>query len=284
MKLNIIKAGLATMIVGATTLFSCTKADSDDTFPAGDVPPTAGGFTASNQIAPSNLVAYWNFNADNLLDSVSNTAGTNAGMTFTAGLKGKALTGNPDATKKAYATALASAAVKAMTQYTVSCWINTPQTTGATGIFSLGDTQNFWANINMFFEGGGTATDARFKTIFKDNGAEFDTGVPTISNTFNKWVSYAATYDGAGNFKSYVNGALVGSNTKEGLGAVRFINVGPIVFGTLHFMTVPSNTTGAGEQGWAGYLPGKIDEVRIYNKALTGIEVSALSVLERQGR
>lgn len=284
MKSRYLYIGFAALIIGSTLLFSCTKNENDDVFPPGDVPPTAGGFTASNQIAPDNLVAYWNFNADNLLDSVSNTTGTNAGMTFTSGLKGNALAGNPDASKKAYATAVASPAVKAMTQYTISCWINTPQTTGATGIFSLGDTQNFWANINLFFEGGGTTTDARFKTIFKDNGVEFDTGVPTVNNTFNNWVSYISTYDGAGNFKSYVNGSLVGSKTQAGLSGVRFINVGPIVFGALHFMTVPSSTTGAGAQDWAGYLPGKMDEVRVYNKALTAIEVSALSILERQGR
>lgn len=272
------------MIVGAITIFSCTKADSDDTFPAGDVPPTAGGFTASNQIAPSNLVAYWNFNADNLLDSVSNTTGTNAGMTFTAGLKGKALTGNPDATKKAYATAVASASVVAMKQYTVSCWVNTVQNTGATGIFSLGDTKGFWANINIFFENGGSATLARFKTIYNDNGVTRDNGIQDVENGFNKWTQYVITYDAAGNFKSYVNGTLIKTNTVAEMKDIRFTNVGPIVFGALHFMTVPSSTTGSPGEGWAGYLPGKLDEVRIYNRALTNIEVSALSILERQGR
>ena len=125
---------------------------------------------SSSQIAPTNLVAYWNFNADNLLDSVSNTTGTNAGMTFTEGLKGKALTGNPDATKKAYATAVASTAVRTMTQYTVSCWVNTPQNTGATGIFSLGDTQGFWGNINLFFENGGTTTWPALKQFLQIMG------------------------------------------------------------------------------------------------------------------
>lgn len=283
MKSKYLNIGFAGIIIGGTLLFSCTKKDND-VFPPGDVPPTAGGYTASSQIAPTNLVAYWNFNADNLLDSVSNTIGTNAGMTFTAGLKGKALTGNPDATKKAYATAIASPAIRAMKQYTISCWVNSPQNTGATGLFSLGDTQAFWGNINMFFENGGTTTAARLKTIFKDNGREFDTGVPTINNGFNNWVSYINTYDGAGTFKSYVNGTLVGSNTQAGLTDIRFTNIGPIVFGALHFMTVPSSTTGATAQDWAGYLPGKLDEIRVYNRALTNIEVSALSILERQGR
>lgn len=284
MRFRNLNIGFAGIIIGSTLLFSCTKNDNNDDFPPGDIPKTAGGYSASIEIAPTNLVAYWNFNADNLLDSVSNTTGTNAGMTFTEGLKGKALTGNPDATKKAYATAVASTAVRTMTQYTVSFWVNTPQNTGATGIFSLGDTQGFWGNINVFFENGGTTTLARFKALYNDNGASFDNNIQDVQNGFNNWVQYVITYDGAGNFKSYVNGSLARTTTQANMGPIRFINVGPIVFGALHFMTVPSSTTGAGAQDWAGYLPGKMDEVRIYNKALTAIEVSALSILERQGR
>lgn len=283
MKFKNLNIGFAGIIIGSTLLFSCTKNDNDD-FPPGDIPKTAGGYSASNEIAPTNLVAYWNFNADNLLDSVSNTTGTNAGMTFTEGLKGKALTGNPDATKKAYATAVASTAVRSMTQYTVSFWVNTPQNTGATGIFSLGDTQGFWGNINVFFENGGTTTLARFKALYNDNGASFDNNIQDVQNGFNNWVQYVITYDGAGNFKSYVNGSLARTATQANMGPIRFINVGPIVFGALHFMTVPSSTSATGAQDWAGFLPGKMDEVRIYNKALTAIEVSALSILERQGR
>ncbi|MDR6786410.1 hypothetical protein ABIE26_005129 [Pedobacter africanus] len=284
MKFKNLNIGFAGLIIGSTLLLSCVKNDNNDDFPEGGVPPTAGGFTASSQISPSNLVAYWNFNADSILDSVSKTTGTNAGMTFTTGLKGKALTGNPDATKKAYATAIASPAVKAMTQYTVSMWVNTPQNTGATGIFGLGDTQGFWGNINVFFENGGTTTLARFKTIYGDNGVTRDNNIQDVQNGFNNWVQYVITYDGAGNFKSYVNGSLARTTTVAGMTGIRFINVGPIVFGTLHFMTVPSSTTGSPGEGWAGYLAGKMDEVRIYNKALTSIEVSALSILERQGR
>jgi hypothetical protein len=284
MKIENLKIGFAGLIIGSTLLFACTKAKNDDVFPAGDVPPTAGGFTSSKQIAPANLVAYWGFNDGSVKDSVSGVTGTNSGMTFTAGLKGSALTGNPDGTKRAYATSPSSPAVKSMTQYTVSLWVNTAQNTGATGIFGLGDTQGFWGNINIFFENGGTTTLARFKTIYEDNGATFDNNIQEVANGFNNWVHYVVTYDGAGTFKSYVNGSLARTNTVDKMGPIRFLNVGPIVFGALHFMTVPSSTSAAGAQDWAGYIPGKIDEVRVYNKALSVVEISALSILERQGR
>ena len=272
---------LTVVAVGVIAFASCTKANRNDDFPAGDVPATAGGFTASSQIASSNLIAYWGFNGD-LKESVSGTTGTNHGMSFTAGLKGQALNGNPDPAAKGYATSPSTAAIAGLKKYTISVWTNTAQNTGATGIVSIGETTGFWGNINIFFENGGTSTLARFKTIYLDNGSTYDNNIQDVQNGFGAWTHYLITYDGAGVFKSYVNGSLARSSTISG-GDIRFTNVGPVIFGTLHFMTVPSSTTGSTDQPWAGYIPGKIDEVRIYNRALTDIEVSALSILERRG-
>jgi hypothetical protein len=265
---------------------SCTKADRSDDFPVGDVPPTAGGFTSSSQIAATNLVAYWNFNGD-LKDSVSGTTGTNKGMTFSQGLKGQALQGAA-AANKAYATAVASDAVKNLKAYTISLWVNTPQNVGATGLFSIGNTTEFWANVNIFLDNGAAGT-AVFKTIFRnDNNTpanyQADNGAQTSTTAFNDWTNYVITYDTSGVVSSYLNGSLI--TTKTGTPkpvAPQFSNVGPIVFGALHFMTIPSSTSGATDQPWAGYLSGKLDEVRIYNRALTATEISALSILERRG-
>ncbi|MDQ6608478.1 MAG: LamG domain-containing protein [Bacteroidota bacterium] len=272
---------LTAIALAGAVFSSCTKANRSDDFPAGDTPPTAGGFTNSSEIAPSNLIAYWGFNGD-LKESVSGTTGTNKGMTFSAGLKGQAITGNPDPAAKAYATSPLTPAIAGLKKYTVSVWTNSALNTGATGIFSIGETTGFWANINIFFENGGSATTAIFKTIFLDNGATYDNATQSVANGFGNWTHYVITYDGAGNFKSYVNGSLARARTIPATD-IRFTNVGPVIFGTLHFMTVPSSTTGSTDQPWAGYIPGKIDEVRIYNRALTDIEVSALSILERRG-
>ena len=57
-----------------------------------------------------------------------------------------------------------------------------------------------------------------------------------------------------------------------------------MVFGTVQFQTTPSLTTSTGKQDWASYLVGQLDEVRIYNKALTADEISALSKLEGRGK
>ena len=264
----------------ALVIGSCTKVETDDDFKPGDAPPVPGGFTNSREIAPTNLIGYWAFNGS-LIDSVSGTSGTSTNTSFGAGQKGQAMQG----TANGYVLSPASAAVKAMTSYTVSFWVNSPLNTGATGIVSIGHTSEFWANINIFFENGGNNNLARFKTIYIANGTVRDNNIQDVSGGFNKWVQYLITYDGAtGTFKSFVNGSLIRTNTAAVATPLPFTNVGPIVFGTLHFMTNPSSTSGSTSQPWAANLAGRLDEVRIYNKALTDIEAVALFQLEKQRR
>lgn len=287
-KMKIKNTSLFTAIaVSVIAISSCTKANRKDDFPAGDVPPTAGGFSTSSQVAATNLVAYWGFDGD-LKESVSGTTGTNNGMTFSTGLKGQALQGAA-AANKAYATAVPSTGVRNLKDYTISLWVNTPQNVGATGLVSIGQTNEFWANVNIFLDNGAAGT-AVFKTIFRNNNntpsnyqADIN-GAQTSTTAFNNWTNYIITYDALGVMRAYMNGSLV--STKTGVPvptAAQFSNVGPIVFGALHFMTVPSSTSSSAGEPWAGYLPGKLDEVRIYNKALSTIEISALSILERRG-
>ena len=261
---------------------SCTKVNRNDDFTKGDPPPVPGGYTNSNQVASNNLVAYWSFDGD-LKDAVSGAVGTNKGMTFSEGLKGKALKGSDNAADKAHAFTSASAAVAAMTEYTISCWVNTSQNLGATGIVSFGNTQDFWGNVNIFLENGGTSTKARFKTIFQNGNFQSDNGIQDVENGFNNWTNYSISYTNTGKFSSFVNGTLVDSKTVPTTN-IHFNNLGPIVFGALHFMTTPSSTTASAGEPWAGYIQGKIDEVRIFNKALSTKEISALSILEGQGR
>jgi hypothetical protein len=280
----IILSGLVCLIILS---ISCTKANLDDDFPPGDVPPVAGGYTVADQVAAASLVAYWGFNGD-LKDGVSGVSGTNSGMSYSEGIKGQALTGAV-AANKAYATATPSDAVKNLKAYSISLWVNTPQNVGATGLVSIGHKSEFWANVNIFLDNG-PAGVARFKTIFRNNNNtptnyQADNGVQDVSGAFNTWVNYIITYDETGVVRSYINGSL--TTTKTGTPVPtqpQFSNVGPVVFGALHFMTVPSSTSGSTGEGWAGYLSGKLDEVRIYNKALTPIEVSALAILERRGQ
>src|SRR3989344_1481591 len=84
----------------------------------------------------------------------------------------------------------------------------------------------------------------------------------------NTWTYVAGTWDGTTR-TIYVNGTLVGQDTP----------LGPVTGGALNWKAIGRADTGG---GWSGGLDstfnGTIDDVRIYNRALSSSEVSALYV------
>jgi hydrogenase maturation factor HypE len=71
----------------------------------------------------------------------------------------------------------------------------------------------------------------------------------------NTWTHLAATYDGA-NMRIYVNGVQVGSRAQTGnmLTSNRTLRIG-------------------GNSIWGEYFNGLIDDVRVYNRALSATEI-----------
>ncbi len=147
--------------------------------------------------------------------------------------------------------------------FTLACWINTTQafpqagnTYEGTGIlwsdvggpaadFVLGATQSsVGVNRLSFFTGGGV-------NISINGEAAINTG---------DWVHIAATRSGTtGEMKIYVNGVLDGTGPTGG----GVLNDNPIIH-------VGGNTLDG------RYFNGRIDDVRIYSRALTGSEVADL--------
>jgi len=76
----------------------------------------------------------------------------------------------------------------------------------------------------------------------------------------------------------------VATATAGWTGAIQFPSVGPLVFGTVQFMTTPSSTTTHGAEPWASYLTGVMDEIRIYNKALSASDLQAMVALQGKGK
>ena len=279
----------------------CTKADYNDTVVKGDPPPVAGGFTNSNQIATSDLVAYWNFNG-NLTDSVSGATATNAGTTFTKGIKGQAYQGS----NTSYATFNPSAAIQNLHSFTVAFWINSPVNTGAIGIFSLTNTNDFWGSLDVYQDNGGSGDKAVFKVHLNNANVPWAGQFTDTKVSFNKWNHITITYDaGTSQLNIYEGATALGVNSAGNPGGtvgpvlhgsdpgappvtpygnIKFINATAIAFGAFQFQTNPSLTTAATAQTWATDFAGALDEFRIYDKALTAQEVSALVTLERQGR
>lgn len=267
-------------ILAALSLFvvSCQKKFDPNSYKPAE---SFGGFASSNQIEPDALVAHFSFES-NLTDSVSKTAASNYGTTFSAGIKGQAL----QIGLNNYAVFAPSAGIKSLQSMTIAFWMNTPENTAGTQeLVDFVDSNQFWSNLDMFLDGQ-SASGCVFKIhCFGSAGAKEAWMTSwNLTNPWGTWTHIALTYDaGSNTFTFYVNGATVGNSVQAGFGNLNFANFPAIVFGTSQFQTTPSLTSGATAQSWASNVLGLMDELRIYNKALSGAEVRALYQLENIG-
>lgn len=262
-----------------TCAFSCQKKFDPNSYKPSE---TFSGYSSSSQVAAASLVAYFGFEGS-LIDSVSGTQGTAAGTSFGTGIIGQGLSvgvGN-------YVTFAMTTALKGVQSGTVSYWVNTAENTAGIQepICFVNGTQ-FWSNFETFFDGQ-TATSAVFKIHAFGNGGSSEEWLTawTINNPWSVWDHIVVTYDEPSTtFTAYVNGAQLGTATAAGFGALNMANTDTLVFGTTQFQTNPSLTSGATSQSWASNVLGAIDEVRIYNTALSATDVAALYKLELLGR
>lgn len=268
------------LITGSLLFSSCYKS-----FDPNSYKPTftVGGYASSADIGKGHLVGYWAFDGS-YIDSVSNTAATGVNTGFSNGFKGQALQGSANG----YAISDLPAAIKNLKSFTIDFWVNTPQNTAATAPISISNLNDFWGSLDMFYENGSTASSANFKVHYGWEQANnwFTTGF--LSNPWNAWQNIALTYDAASStFNLYQGGSLVtgGTLTVAGLGDAAFpAGATKIIFGTLQFQATPSLGTAGGSQGWAGYLKGQLDEVRIYDVALSASDLKALIILQGKGK
>lgn len=271
---------LTCMAAGLMITASCIK--KANVYAPAKPLPSFNGFSSSKDIEPSALIAYWPFNGS-LTDSISNNTGTASGTSFANGVKGQAFQGS----LTGYATCASSPALAALQSFTISVWVNTtPPTTGLLDFFTLANTNEFWGNIEMFFDNGSDNSDAHVRIHLSQNGND-NTFAAEVPNCFNAWVNLIFSYNSSGTCTLYVNGNSAATGTAGSLtGPLVFQNVGDVVFGCSQFMTTPAENLAAGgtNQPWAAYLPGKIDQVRVYNKVLTADEASALYNLENLKR
>lgn len=248
---------------------------------------TINGFSSVNQIKPANLVGYWAFQGS-LIDSVSATSLTNSGTTIVNGFIGDGLGLNVSNTS--YVIGNPSAALKSMQSFTISFWVNPTfvdsnndgTIDGIIGMVNIANNNDFWGYLDWFIENGSSQTGATLK--FHLRGGATDTFISTsgVTNLFGKWTSHTLVYDATTSTATYyMNGSvLIPATTVPWTGPVDFSGIGQLVFGCTQFQTNPSLGTAGGPQPWASYLTGSLDEVRIYNTALSAAEVNSLVVLQ----
>lgn len=296
---------------GALTfgLISCDNKNKDVTL------PPIGGYNSSDEVAKDNLRAYWSFDGT-LNESKSNSASiTSTKNSFVEGIKGQAL--NLDSGYVLYPV-IASLDTANWGSITISSWIKTEnQGDGSrpTGVFSLGlgnGKQTDWNDspIFQYLENGRPKSyndtlvlKSTFATYpagsklggdnindFGDRGVDFKTVLGA-----NKWVHYVTRYDGTGSFFDiFADGVLVSNNKfrYKDLGGSGTSPIGPIVLPTSAglqpliggFANATTGFPNSAEQGFQGLYRGSIDQVRLYNKALTDAEIKALFDLEKAGR
>ena len=148
--------------------------------------------------------------------------------------------------------------VNGLTSCTISAWVNLDAVSTWMRIFDFGTgTSNY-----MFLSPKGGSNVVRFAITTSGNTAEQQINGMAALPT-GVWTHVAVTLSGSVG-KLYVNGSLVGQNTS--------MTLNPSSLG---------NTTNnyLGKSQWADpYLNGKIDDFRIYSRALTASEVNTLAL------
>jgi PKD repeat protein len=201
------------------------------------------------QPTPSGLVAAYSFDEGsgstvNDLSGNGNT-GTITAATWTTGKLGGALNFNGSS---AMVTVNNSSSLALSSGMTLEAWVYPTALGGWRDVIYKG-TQDIYVLMGSSSQANAPSTGGTFasQSVFG-----------TAALPLNTWSHLAGTYDGAA-LRLYVNGTQVGSRAQSGLIAT---SSGPLsIGGDLDY----SN------QFWAG----RIDEVRIYNRALTQAEIQS---------
>lgn len=228
----------------------------------------------------SPLKSYWAFENSTVDSGENKFAGVGTAITYGAGISGQAYQGSATSN---LVIATPGDTINNLGSFTVSMWVNSGPATNATGLFAVSNKNEFWGNLEIFYEGfSADATTAYLKVHLLNKNKPTATreawNEVKIPNFFGKWSHLAVTYDASTSaFKIIANGktevnAIIQSGS---YGPIGFENTNGMVLGTFAFMTTPTMAS-HGAETWARNFPGLLDQFRIYNMALTEAEVNTL--------
>lgn len=206
------------------------------------------------------LIGYWNFNEPDGEKVLDRSGANHHGV----------LRGATRATVEKFGTALEcqrNALVEiphttSLDQFaagiTVAAWVNRRTNSSWNTVIS----REVQAGTSEYF---GLAV-VKNKALFSidPDGAHYQNIKSTEDMPVGEWIHLAGTYDNA-EFKLYVNGKLV--TTSPGTGPFVFHDQNPLLLG--------GNSNDQG-RSWLDCFHGKIDEVRLFNRALDSTEMAAL--------
>jgi glucose/arabinose dehydrogenase len=221
------------------------------------VPATAQSYTALYTVTqnplPAGLVAGWSFN-EGTGTSASDASGNNNiltllnGATWTGGHHngGLSLSGN------ANASASSSVSLNLSGSYTLTAWINPSSLTGYQTVL-IKENSSGGGGCGYWLQTVGNQISSGF-----NNGSGCSEHTANANLQTNAWYHIAAVFDDTGNtYQIYLNGNLLTSQLEATVPIPNNQNltIGRTAFG----------------ENWNGLL----DEVRIYNRALSQAEIQA---------
>ena len=168
--------------------------------------------------------------------------------------------------------------------FTLAFWMNGvgPVVGGAQGLFAISNSAEFWGNLELFLENNDAGNEAFLKVhmfnagVASGNGEEWNE--VKIPGALGKWTHIAVVYDEkTSKLNVYSDGVAVIPDKVLGggsYGQVKFNNFNGMVVGTYQFQTSPS-LTNHGRESWAKSFNGAMDQLRIYDRALSQSEIQA---------
>lgn len=267
------------ILLSCLTIASCSKDKEDDPY---------AGKTDPSTIASASLVGY--FPLESAAASISKGEGisyskTGGAGSFAVGRRGNAYKGSTAEAYLEYNVA-ATNIFKSMSEFTLAAWIKSPSAGGAAKIFGLNGGDGFMGNLVFMLEGNSNADSLDIKGYLFNSATEWQGQDLRVLNTAflsDKWVHIVYSYNKTTSTMAlYANGLFVSDGIKfagpETAPGVQPL-LGAVTFGTdmskINIGAWPQQLDGTG-QDWMKFYPGLLDELRLYNKALTDAEVKAL--------
>lgn len=245
-----------------------------------------------SKVAASNLVAYFSFDGNANEGIASITPKTETGVTYVAGRRGKCLQGADNG--YILYDLPATSKIRTLKGFALAMWFKNEQIPAEVAptpmIFQVtNDNDLFWGNISLCMDRSGSAEapseELNMKTTFRKDGVDWANqfvGFTNAAYQANRWFHVIYQYDNvASAYNVYVNGIKI--TTDEGIINRLQCADGP-AFGDLNFVApsqlviggwMPKIANGATDE-WMGWFKGNMDEVRLYDRALTDTEAKEL--------
>lgn len=266
------------VLMGGLLFTACSK--DDDNNDNGKIDP--------GTIATTNLVAYLPFE-NNALETIGSLTPTQQpNVTYVAGRRGKAYQGAEGAYLRYNLPA--NSKLKTLKSYTIAMWIKSPKVDGTPvpKVVEIGKSDDkFWGNLTIMIERltDPGADSLFFKLHFKKVGATWEGQWIELKKSIfqvNKWMHLVFQYDATtSKFMVYKDGVKIdfpaavenryANDQQEPLGDLNFENADVLNIGAWRPKTDDQAT-----DEWMGWFMGNLDELRIYDKALSASEVKAL--------